>query len=131
MGQYVDSVKRFLESKGLHFEEEKHKLVKNGLFELSASRALNDSERKQTLEEMPFFTQDDLDKTRVLCVVLIKSNKKADKEELLFWNGRYQNAIAPPEMYFVSCEGFEKSAVKYAQRYRGITLVQGSKKLRQ
>jgi hypothetical protein len=131
MGQYVDFIKRSLEAKGLRFDGKKHKLVKNGLFELSASRALNYSERKQTLEEMPLFTQGDLDKTRVLCVVLIKSNKKADKEELLFWNGRYQNAIAPPEMYFVSCEGFEKSAVKYAQRYLNITLVQGSKKIRQ
>jgi hypothetical protein len=119
MGAYVDHVKRLLEDRGLDIGK-KHKLVRNGLFQFPAIRALNDLERKDLKEGLPFLTEDSLDNSSVLCAVLIKSNKKADEEELCYWNNWYQKALARHEIYFVSRDGFEESALQYAQRHENI-----------
>ena len=120
MGEFLDAVKRVLNKEGFEFDERKHTLVKNGLFQIFASRKLTDLERKWTLEDLPFFTEADLDKTYFTCLVLIKSNKKADEEELCYWNNWYQKALARHEIYFVSRDGFEESALQYAQRHKNI-----------
>ena len=123
MEQYVDTVKRLLEEEGLSFDEKKPELVENGLFKISATRALNDFEKKLVLKKYPFFIEAYFKKSRLHCSVLIKLNNKADKEKICFWKKRYRKAILRPEIYFVSRDGFEESAVKYVKRYGGPKLI--------
>ena len=122
MDNYIEPVKDFFKKKGFSFDEKKEvKKLKTNFFELSGTRILSDSEKKS--RDGKGVPKSILDELNVICCFIIKTKGKADKEEVKFWRNRYRDGMVPPEMYFVSYEGFDESALKYVERYKGIRLV--------
>ena len=88
-------------------------------------RVLSYSEKKS--KDRKVVPKSILDELNVICCFIIKTKGKADKEEVKFWRNQYKDGIVSPEMYFVSYDGFAESAMKYAERYKGIRLVRPQK----
>ena len=126
MNDYIEPVKEFFKERGFIFDEQKEvKKLKTNLFELSGTRTLSDFEKNS--RDHNGVPKSILDELKIICCFIIKTKGKADKDEAKFWRNRYKSGIVPPEMYFVSYEGFDEGALKYAERYKGIRLVRPQK----